>query len=318
MLAHRDPDATPATIDDALRLGARFLASRQRRNGVWKGFLLPPGASTTWLTGHVAFVVEDVPVLTEACRRAANYLEATGLTAGGWGYNRDVAVDADSTAQALLVLRRFGRPIPEFLVDALLAAQLPHGGFTTYAASGGPVSGWNAGHEDVTALAAEALRRLALHDRERAARTWLSERDAATTFASYWWPGAGYGVWARARAGLSSSELRRTAARILAHDQATPQGAFALAAASIMGAADPVTRSKAALYLLRSQHADGSWPCAPCLRVTDPSEIEAGYNLRGCCYADETRVFSTAHAIAALNATLRDIRWHQTLRSPPE
>jgi hypothetical protein len=45
---------------------------------------------------------------------------------------------------------------------------------------------------------------------------------------------------------------------------------------------------------------DGSWPCAPCLRVTDPHEHVTHPHLRGTCYADGRRIFSTAHAVAAL------------------
>lgn len=295
-------------IDAALRLGTRFLIRRQRRSGLWKGFLLPPGASTTWLTAHVAFVVEDVPSLTEVCRRAAFYLEANGPPAGGWGYNGDVAVDADSTAQALLVLQRFGRLVPEFLIDTLLAAQLAHGGFTTYAASSGYVTGWNAPHEDVTALAAEALRRRGLHAQARSAVAWLRQRDAAATFASYWWHGAAYGVWARTRAGLQSVALSEAAAKILATSQTTPELAHALAAASLIGALDRRTLKEAVLRLLKCQLSDGSWPCEACLRVTDRTEMATAPQLRGPCYSDDRRIFSTAHAVAALHtACTRDV-----------
>src|SRR5216684_8928849 len=77
-LAHVDPLPDPETVRRAVEFGCTFLRRRQARTGAWKGFLLPPGAATSWLTAHVAFVVEDVPELTDACRRAALHLESTG------------------------------------------------------------------------------------------------------------------------------------------------------------------------------------------------------------------------------------------------
>jgi hypothetical protein len=301
-LAHRDPTASSTMLDEALRLGARFLARRQGRNGVWKGFRLPPGAATSWLTAHVAYVVEDVDALSDACRRASDFLEAVGPAQGGWAYNGNVGVDVDSSAQALLVLGRFARPVPEFLVDALLAAQLPSGGFPTYAARGRAPTGWNVAHEDVTALAAESLRRRGFHSQAERATHWLSARDADPTFASYWWTGPAYGIWVRARTGVRSVELCDAAARLLSTEWTTPELAHGLAAGLLIGGADPAMLAGAVLQLLRTQLADGSWPCSACLRVTDPTEVETALKLRGRCYADGTRIFSTSHALAALQA----------------
>jgi hypothetical protein len=301
-LAHRDPSVSSASIAEALRLGAGFLARRQRRDGVWKGFRLPPGAATAWLTAHVAYLVERVPSLAGPCRRAAGYLEAVGPAAGGWGYNRRVGVDVDSTAQALLVLQRFERSVPEFLVDGLLAAQLTEGGFPTYVARGGAATGWSVAHEDVTAFAAESLRVRGFHAQAANANAWLRARDAAPTFASYWWVGPAYGVWVRARTGLRSDELRDAATALVSTSRTTPDLAQGLAAASRLDGGDPATIDRAVLQLLRTQLRDGSWPCSPCLRVTDPTEMKAAPDLRGRCYADGTRIFSTAHAVAALQA----------------
>jgi hypothetical protein len=301
-LAHREPIASSVIVDDALQLAARFLARRQQRNGAWKGFLLPPGAATTWLTAHVAYVLADVVSLADACRRASRYLEAVGPAAGGWGYNGDVGVDIDTSAQALLVLDRFTRPVPEFLVDALLAAQLPQGGFPTYVANGVATTGWNIAHEEVTALAAESLRRRGFHLQAARATTWLRACDATPTFASYWWVGSAYGVWVRARTGLRGADLQAAAAELLAGSRTTPELAQALAAASLLGGTDQATLIGGLRQLVSMQLADGSWPCSACLRVTDPTEIEVGPDLRGRRYADGTRIFSTAHALAALQA----------------
>jgi hypothetical protein len=303
-LAHADPSPRPGSLERALQLGVSFLRHRQSADGVWKGFLLPPGAATTWMTAHIAFVVEAVPALTDACRRAAEHLESIGPGDGGWGFNRHVAVDSDSTAQALLVLHRFNRSVPEFLLDSLLSAQLPGGGFATYAPDGEKVSGWQSAHEDVTILAIEALRR---HGRDEAAQRalrWLRTRERACAFASYWWLGPHYGLWARARTGLRPPKLADAVATALLGTRATPQVAQVLAAASALRLDLRSLETEAARQLLRTQRSDGSWPCSPCLRLTEPSEIETHAELQGRCYGDGWRVFSTAHAVAALQATL--------------
>jgi hypothetical protein len=304
-LAHGDPTASSTTLHEALRLGVGFLERRQGRNGVWKGFRLPPGAATSWLTAHVAYVVEDVGALSDACRRASDYLEAVGPAAGGWAYNGNVDVDVDSTAQALLVLQRFARPLPEFLVDALLRAQLPDGGFPTYVVRGRAPTGWNVAHEDVTALAAESLRRRGFHSQAARATAWLRTRDATQTFASYWWVGAAYGVWVRARTGLRSIGLSRAAAELVSTSMTTPELAQAVAAASMLPGTDRAALVGAARRLLSTQLADGSWTCSASLRLTDPTELDVGPDLRGRRYADGTRTFSTAHALAALQAVRR-------------
>jgi hypothetical protein len=312
-LAHARPDATSGQLRAAVALGARFLEARQRGSGCWKGFLLPPGASTAWLTAHVAFVLEEVPELLPACRRAAGYLAAIGPDDGGWGYNRRVAVDCDSTAQALLVLHRFGLPIHPFLIDALLAAQESSGGFPTYRPDepGRPASGWQVAHPDVSALVAVALRRLDRPEETERCLDWLRGQRGETTgvapavancWASYWWSGTAYGLWAQARAGLLEPRAEASIREAVATEHSAPQLAMALSAATALGLRDAV--DEAAGRLLIQQLADGSWPCAPCLRVTSPKVHVAAPGdgaALGPSYADATRIFSTAHAVAALH-----------------
>ena len=303
-LAHARPSLEREDLEHALELGVSFLKRRQGADGTWKGFLLQPGAATSWLTAHIAFVVEAVPALDNACRQAALHLESTGPDDGGWGYNRHVGVDSDSTAQALLVLHRFDRSVPEFLVDSLLRAQLPCGGFATYAPSNGPVNGWQCAHEDVTIIVIETLRRYGRADLAQAALNWLDTPSAEPTFASYWWLGPQYGLWARARTGLHSPRLAQAVATAFADARSTPQIAQTLAASVALQVAHQPLEAEATLQLLRTQLSDGSWPCSPCLRATEPSEMKTGLIMRGQCYADQRRIFSTAHAVAAAQAVL--------------
>jgi hypothetical protein len=300
-LAHAHPSLDESVLERALELGVSFLRRRQGRDGVWKGFLLPPGAATTWLTAHVAWVVEDVLALTDACRRAALYLESVGPGDGGWGYNRHVGVDSDSTAQALLVLKRFERAVPEFLLQTLLRAQASCGGFSTYIPTGASVNGWQAPHPDVTVVAVETLRRYGHREATLRAVSWLDAAWMSSEFASYWWVGPEYGLWACARTGLRSRRIEDAITTALAGTRSTPRASHLLAAGLALDL-DRTQFEAVALHLLRTQFADGSWPCSPCLRVTDPSETETRLDLRWTCYADARRVFSTAHSLAALQA----------------
>ena len=303
-LAHADPSPSATTLRRALDLGVSFLRRRQSRNGVWKGFRLPPGPATTWLTAHVAWVCEEVPALRDARTRAALHLRHIGPEDGGWGYNRRVGVDSDSTAQALLVLGCYPSTVPHFLLETLLRAQLPEGGFATYSPRAGRVSGWHAAHPDVTIVAVAALRRYGLHEAEERALEWLAGEGLRSGFASYWWPGTAYGLWARARVHVRGPGMTTAVTAALAGALPTPQGAQLLAAALALGleGEHEKTTEAAAAQILGTQLTDGSWPCSPCLRVTDPRETETLPELPGRVYADERRIFSTAHAVAALQA----------------
>ena len=302
-LAHADPRLGEPALRRALELGVSFLRRRQGQNGVWKGFRLPPGPATSWLTAHVAWVCESVPGLDGACRSAAAHLERVGPDDGGWGFNRRVGIDTRSTALALLVLHRFRRPVPDFLLAELLRAQLPGGGFATYAPGAGATSGWHAAHPDVTIVAVEALRRYGLGEPERRALAWLEGEAPRTGVASYWWQGPEYGLWLRAKVGvLRDARTADAVTAALAEARPVPQSAQLLAAAVGLGLGEERPAEASAAHLVRTQLADGSWPCAPCLRVTDPREAETRPQLRGRVYGDARRIFSTAHGVAALQA----------------
>lgn len=305
-LAYAQRRTRTRDVERALALGAEFLRARQRPNGVWKGFLLAPGAATSWLTAHVAFVVENVPELMPSCRRAAAHLASVGADDGGWGYNRRVSVDCDSTAQALMVLGRFGANRDPFLVQDLAARQLPSGGFPTYDPERAAVrTGWHDAHPDVTALVAEALRREGGFTPvvERSDR-WLAGQLEDGALPSYWWPGVHYGLWVQARTRVLAPASATAAREALSEPRTTPQLGMALTAAATLELGGREVDAALA-DLIGTQLADGSWPCAPCLRLTDPTYRGAPSDAPGRVVADRTRVFSTAHALAALHAGAR-------------
>jgi hypothetical protein len=293
----------------ALRRGCRFLERQQATNGRLRGFLLPPGASTTWITAHVAFVVEDVPALAELRAHAARFLARVGPADGGWGYNRRVGIDVDSTAQALIVLQRERVEVPDFLSRVLLAAQDRAGGFPTYPPAGlGGVAqhGWQRPHLDVSLMASLWLRRNGRFPKrlERCSKWICAEVSRTGVPASYWWPGPAYGLWAMARAGVPGVHLGETVAAACRGAREAPHVSMALVSA-LRHNVDPSTIGLTIARLLRLQLDDGSWPCAPCLRVTSPDCTASGGDAPGPVYADHWRVLSTAHSVAALHAARR-------------
>jgi hypothetical protein len=303
-LLHADATPSAARIDEAIAAAVAFLGAQQRRDGSLRGFCLYPGASSDWLTAHVCFVVEAVPALDGFARRAAAYLAAHGGDDGGWGYNRRVAVDCDSTAQALMVTQRFDLPLPPFIAESLAAAQSGDGGYPTYVpqVAAAPAHGWQVAHAEVAAMVLAWLRRDGRHAR-RVARceAWLAKQRRAGVLPAYWWNDDAYALWLDARLGDLPAHAAPALAALLGRGLACPQAAMALSAAVAKGGFDAACTA-AARRLLAMQLADGSWPCAPCLRVTAPGEYTASPQARGSVVADRRRVFATAHAVAALQA----------------
>ena len=297
------PRSLEQSIVNAIRRGASFLLDQQSPDGSLRGFLLMPGASTSWLTAHVAFVTEEVPYLDEFRSKAADFLEHYGPDDGGWGYNRRVGVDVDSTVQALMLLLQQNRSIRPFLYSWILASQHPDGGFPTYAPSGPrglPEHGWQHPHLDVSILTYEWLRRHNIApDRRSSLLDWLRAQTADCTVPSYWWSGQQYGLWALARTSLIEDRFSAVITESLNQSFEPPHLPMSLTAAIAVRADTDLIATKLS-HLLSLQLDDGSWSCARCLRLTDPAVQSAASDADGPRYSDDRRVFSTAHSIAAL------------------
>jgi hypothetical protein len=312
LLSHRPGQAArPAAslsaeaVSGAIESGALYLGKRQRADGSLRGFLLPPGASVEWITAHVAFVLEGVPALTPFCRRAAKYLWKVGYARGGWGFKRRVGFDSDSAAQALMVIHRFGSPIENRWVDQLVSLQAPCGGYPTFRpakAGTQPLDAWQKPHPDVTVIMIEMMQRLGrFRERRERAMSWVQGELDRGVLRGYWWKGDAYGLWAQARVGPLTAAASRLARTRLESAQGVPDLPMYLTAALADGEGGEAVQ-RAVRRLLRAQHADGSWSCEPCLRVTDPTHSRAGPEAPGPVFGDRRRVFSTTHAVAALQA----------------
>ena len=306
-------DAVHSTVDSetlitSIREGCEFLTSQQTQNGAIRGFLLFPGASTTWMTAHIALVTEGVSAMSSFRTCAASFLRGLSDEDRGWGYNRRVGIDVDSTTQSLLVLNSAGIDVPEFILKWVLAAQHPCGGFPTYVPSGAvdqPSNGWQTPHVDVTLLVVLLLRRLDVEKAaQEAAICWIASEFERRDLYSYWWPGSAYSLWAISFADMLGEHFIDKAEMALRQSAEAPFLPMAISAAAAVSV-DPESISENIGYLLSLQLRDGSWPCGRCLRVTHPSHGSDQNQMPGRVYADRRRGISTAHAIAALSSYLQ-------------
>ena len=111
-----------------------YLLRLQASSGAWTDFWLPVGTSDAWATAFVGLgmhAASGSPVLDpqvrqealSAAQRAAAWLLAQPRPHGGWGYNSQVAPDADSTAHSLSLLARLGLPAPAEAIAFLLSCR---------------------------------------------------------------------------------------------------------------------------------------------------------------------------------------------------
>jgi hypothetical protein len=294
---------THASIAESVSEGLGFLERTQRSPGLWRGFMLMPGASTDWISAHVALLLEDVPETHALRERVAHGLLAHTAGRPGWGYNRRVGIDSDSSAQAIMVLQRFDHEIAPAWIERLLSTRCEDGGFSTFASTrpdGLPRTWWEMSHPDVTLIVIEALRRLDGYAEERdAALTWLSGQLLDGVLPAYWWTSPAYSLWAQGRAGFELETTARHATALLAGEQRPVYLAMLISAALAQGSWSAPLEAAVA-RLIQERQRDGSWRCARCLRTTRANH-PGGFDAPGPTYADRYRVFSTAHAVAALS-----------------
>jgi len=180
--------------------------------------------SNQWVTAYVAHCLARAVPGSPALAPAITYLLRTELPTSGWGFNRHVPPDGDSTANAVYFLARYGR---DFLdpSDLLRCAHTlasfqseGDGGFVTYKARPArpgeekpafmyESSGWTISHLSVTSLAAVALLAFDLASadgvfrpyRQRAAEFIRKTQEASGYWEDHWWQDRVYGTYWAAR-----------------------------------------------------------------------------------------------------------------------
>ena len=342
-------ETAPATVpvgraaprDDGARVaaeaGIEFLLGARTGAGWWREFSgrvdaqedwsRAFGESDAWVTAYVATALAG----TGDARARAAALEAWGLLCerrlpgGGWSYNRNAPVDADSTAWGLRLaaaLGTGGSAAAAEAREALARHELPGGGVATYREEvcprprpsslvppGGSVAGWCAtAHPCVTAAAAPVAT-----SGEGLLESLRRSQWADGSWRAYWWEDPGYATAlaadALARDAAAGDEQRLEAAARWALHRIGPDGSgarspFATAwCVRILALAGAAGREVAIDRLLRTQEPDGGWPSsalllAPRPDVTDPWAPGAP----GIATPDRSRIFTTATVLAALTA----------------
>jgi len=277
------PPADGAPLLTSARRAGEALIARQR-DGLWSDYRLPVGVSTSWTTAYVGNSLADAaPLLggieSDALAAACDTVSAR-MRDGGWGYNEQVEIDADSSALATLLLRRCGRSVSE---SPLLRFRNADGGFATFLRDDDRDS-WGQSHADVTPTVGRALADASIADAVRKG-PWKS----------YWWQTDLYALAASARF------LHECGEAISASPHTAPDGAFELALAlmaAVYSGQHASARSLSA-SLIAAQQENGLWPADALLRVTDPaSPVDAP---SGRLYRDSGLVTS-ATALSALAA----------------
>lgn len=297
-------------MEEGISSSVDFLVSR-RSNSHWVDWELPTGRSDAWTTAYVGLKLSHVPEGFSAeaegpMRAAGDWLMSNIYEDGGWGYNRGVGSDADSTSWAVLFLGSLGMEVPARSIELLLRHQRDDGGFCTYLGKEGAGS-WGTSHADVTPVALSALSgRKEGSPMDRGVRYVLLSRDLEGCWNSFWWATPLYAT----NANISFLESRgvpwesmRTLDFLL---DTKPWNPFetALLASSLLRLSFPTRKIEVTTLvdeLLSAQLRDGSWESQPLLRVTprdcyDPWENGGA----GPLFADEGRIFTTATVLDAL------------------
>jgi len=176
------------------------------------------------------------------------------------------------------------------------------GGCATFAPEPGRNDGWREAHADSTIAVIEALRRTgALAHERKELIDWITRGRSEGRLRGYWWGTPGYLLWILSQAGMLHPQDLMMTSTLMKSACSVPELPMLLRVVGSAARFD-VSVQAAAARLIRAQRADGSWACAPCLRLTSPTcDVRGGGVLSGPLYWGARRVFSTAHSVAALS-----------------
>lgn len=186
-------------ITDALD----YLVSAQA-DGRWRDFETLAGGSDEWVTAYVAVMLarSGHERARAVARTAARRVVRRRLWSAGWGYNRRVPADADTTAWVLALLSHSTAtaPVSRWRARRFLTRHVGEDdGVSTYGGSGSiraftglsdvSFDGWRSSHPSVTAAAVPSLP----DEQRRAALGYLRrvQREGGK-WRGYWWPNDSY------------------------------------------------------------------------------------------------------------------------------
>lgn len=287
----------------------QFLLSQQSPAGWWADYDTLAGESDEWVTAYVAAGLGSTGdrAARVAARRAWTRLTRRRLWSAGWGYNRRVPSDADTTAWVLRLADVLGesRSLTARRARAFLGRHVASdGGLSTYSTDG-PIRhftglsrdvsfrGWCQPHVSVTAAAITGL----AGETEARALGYLRENQRSDgSWRSYWWGNPEFptalAAQALARTGTAADQDRVETAVQWAHRRCNDTGC--VVSSDFGGDGSPFGTAcclqllclragdteldtavdHSARWLARHQKHDGSWRSSALLRIPPP-DVEA-------------------------------------------
>ncbi len=319
------------------RNGISYLASQMNRNGSWQCFETLAGKSDEWVTAYIGCCLGSMED-KEACslaEKAHRFLSRRRFFSQGWGFNRIVPSDADSTAWSLRLneilkkqnpLRRKYKKAQRLLLKHVNASNA----VCTYRREG-PIrhftrlkkeisfDGWCGPHTCVTA----AVANLEAQQFSLALDFLRNSQSSDGSWTAYWWTDPEY-VTGLAVAALFRSKpsdkcvqaafawaFERMKEKDFVSTFLFPQGSCFATAWIIYLLSFSNERSsisRVVEWLLSQQRVDGSWNPSATLRIPPPNCIDPenypSWSIDGkgggSIIIDKNSVFTTSSVLFAL------------------
>ena len=130
-------DVPRRTSQEAILAGLEFIFSLQEGKH-WTDFSGLERSPDVWVTSYVLARLADVPSdsiprdLSLRREESLDWLMGACTPGGLWGASSGLEADADTTARAIIALRRYGREAPPSAVEFVRSCQRANGGFAAY------------------------------------------------------------------------------------------------------------------------------------------------------------------------------------------
>lgn len=284
-------------VSTSVGRGIEFLLSHRSSGDWWQDFETLAGESDEWVTAYTGCCLAQIPEGYVAASRALELL-LTRRRDAGWGYNRRVPSDCDTTAWVCRLIELLGWTVLDeyhhgigFLQDSILS----NGGLPTYPSDDNiraftQVSpefefvGWMQPHSCVTANVA-SLR--PFRGNEKILSFLSAMREPAGSWCGYWWIQRAYPTMLAADALGCHIQTQKWAS------ESQEASAFSVACRMRIGV-------NLLQQLLDMQVQDGGWPASAQLRVPAPF-VKSPEFASNRISLDKNRIYTTATALWALS-----------------
>jgi hypothetical protein len=128
-------DETKKLLEDINQMVSQaihYIMIKREKDGSWNDFALPEGKSDEWTTAYIIATLCRIPHISKELTPSVDWLRKRYRPGYGWGYNMSSMTDAESTALAILALKRMNEPLPEDAATTLLKYRLPGGGYSAF------------------------------------------------------------------------------------------------------------------------------------------------------------------------------------------